>query len=226
MPNVTPAVFHGLTVLNERSSFGLRKTVEKSISIEKTADVKSKLYCIARIFSKTNKSIVFTCSIENILVFFFFFCLVIHAPTEHDETSSVEAKKNTLQQSNRTLKVPTLKECIGKAFQQQLKVFHESGEQLVVGDAVLARMRGYLPWPGRIVNFTTNKKMVNCHFYGTNNSGLVGTKNIIPFPLGRETVRLVCLRPPSKFIKGVNELERTYNISEELSCLKELKSIK
>lgn len=149
----------------------------------------------------------------------FHFCLVIRKPTVRSDKPEVDVKK-----SFRTQNVPTLQHFIDATFQKQLKIFHESGKQLNVGDAVVARMKGYLPWPGRVENFTSNNKTVNCYFFGTHDSGLVGSKNIIPFSFALETVRLVCLRSPNRYIKGVMEIEMACGVPDELSCMNELKS--
>lgn len=141
-------------------------------------------------------------------------------------SSSVHQMKKTHEKAARKVKTPTLKDLIDTAFQQEVEIFHESGQQLKVGDAVAAKMKGFSPWPGRILHFSSNNKMVNVYFYGTHNTGPVGSKNIVPFPLARETIRLVCLRSPGGFIKGVKELENEHQIPDELSCLVELQPIK
>lgn len=115
--------------------------------------------------------------------------------------------------------MPTLLQLIDAAYQKELKTFHESEQQLKVGDAVVARMKGYLPWPGRIQRFTSNNKIVNCYFFGTHNSGPVGSKNIIPFSFAPETVRLACLRSAVGYNKGIKEIEMECGVPNELSCL-------
>lgn len=145
-------------------------------------------------------------------------------PNEKPSTDTSIQVHEPVQKLKRTLNVPTLQHFIDTAFLKELKLFHESGKQFKVGDAVLARMKGYLPWPGRIQRITSNK-IINCYFYGTHNSGPVGAKNIIPFSSAFETVRLVCLRSPNHYIKGVHEIEVEYGVPDELSCMNELKSI-
>lgn len=150
-------------------------------------------------------------------------------PAVQEKTSSIDAnaiQKKPLQKSIQTSKTPTLKYLIDSAFQTQLKLFNESKQPLAVGDAVLARMKGFLPWPARIDNFASNNKIINCYFYGTNNSGPVGSKNVLPYVLARETVRLACLRSQDKYIKGVKEIEVAFNVPDELSYLKECKALK
>lgn len=105
-------------------------------------------------------------------------------------------------------------------------MFHESGKQLSVGDAVVVRMRGFLPWPGRVQSIGPNNKTVNCYFFGTHNSGPVGSKNIMTFDGAKETIRLVALRSPKDYVKGVKEMEIERGVPEEMSCLNEFKSLK
>lgn len=159
--------------------------------------------------------------LKSIIIYNIDFCLVARAPTVQAEIH----KKKTLQKSTPTSKTPTLKDLIDAAYEKELQMFHESKQQLNAGDAVLARMKGFLPWPGRVESFTSNNKMIRCYFFGTHNSGPVGSKNIVPFSLGRETVRLVCLRSPDAYIKGVKEVELECGIPDEFR-LNKLKSIK
>lgn len=104
-------------------------------------------------------------------------------------------------------------------------MFHDSGKQLSVGDAVMARMRGFLPWPALVQSIGSNNKTVTCYFFGTCNSGPVGSKNIIPFGEAREIIRLVALRSPKRYIKGVKEIEIVHGVPPEMSCLNELNSL-
>lgn len=148
------------------------------------------------------------------------------AKCEHSNHSAAIRKPVTrVKMEGKSSNLPTLTHFIDTAYKNELKRFHESDEQLNVGDAVIARMRGFLPWPARVQSFAPNNKMINCYFYGTHNFGLIGKKNIMPFPCARETVRLVCLRSPNGYIKGVKEIEIEHDVPEGLSCLNELKSI-
>lgn len=132
----------------------------------------------------------------------------------------------TDQKSTRSVKTPKLKDLIDAEFVKELQKFIESKQQLQIGDLVMARMKGYSPWPSRVENFSSNTKIVTCFFFGTHNYGPVGSKNIIPFILASETARLVCLCPPNAYIKAVKEIEYKSGVPDELSCLNTLKSIK
>lgn len=149
------------------------------------------------------------------------FYLVARQPTVH-----AEKVNKTDQKSTRPVKTPKLKDLIDAKFEKEFQKFIESKQQLQIGDIVMARMKGYPPWPGRVENFSSNTKIVTCFFFGTHNCGPVGSKNIIPFILASETARLVCLRPPNAYIKAVKEIEYRNGVPEESSCLNTLKSIK
>lgn len=136
-----------------------------------------------------------------------------------------ERSNETVQKTPRTSNMPTLQHFIDAAYQKELKMFHESQKQLSVGDAVMARMRGYLPWPGRIQSIGSNNKTMSCYFYGTYNSGPVGSKNIMPFDFARETIRLVAIRSPNGYVKGVQEMEIEHGVPDAMSCLSEYNSI-
>lgn len=145
-------------------------------------------------------------------------------PMERFELMPPVQRKATTKVS-RTFNIPTIQQYIDTAFGIQLQIFHKSGMQLNTGDAVLARMRGYEPWPARILGFKNNNKIIKCYFFGANNIGQVGTKQVIPFADAFETVRIICIRNPPNFIKGIREIEVEFGVSDEFSCLKEHKSI-
>lgn len=125
----------------------------------------------------------------------------------------------------RTYNIPTFQQLITATFENQLQNFQNIGMQLKKGDQILARMRGYDPWPAKILDFLNNKKLIKCYFYGTHNTGTVGIKNAIPFGEAFETIRLICLRNPFGFIKGIKEIEIESRVPEENSCLKEFEAI-
>lgn len=175
--------------------------------------------------SKTFKKNLNLCSVTQALIIP---VPAIRAPATRAKKEGIKANeqsKKAVQKSNRTSNMPTLQQFIEAAYKKELNIFHESRKQLSVGDAVIARMRGFLPWPGRIQSIGPNNNTIYCYFFGTHDSGPVGSKNIIPFHGARETIRLVALRSPKKYVKGVKEVEVEYGVPEEMSCLNELKSI-
>lgn len=90
------------------------------------------------------------------------------------------------------------------------------------GQVVLAKMAGYCPWPARIEGFTKNRLRIKCYFYGTMNRGTVDTNKTIPFQNAHEMVRLINIRSPKYFAKGVKELEVEQGVPPELSSLREI----
>lgn len=97
--------------------------------------------------------------------------------------------------------------------------------QLKIGDMILAKMRGYSPWPARVSEFTASKKNIVCFFFGTQNTGSVGVNNVIPFANASEIVRLICLKNVNGFTKGVREIEIECGVPDALSCLNEFMCI-
>lgn len=62
-------------------------------------------------------------------------------------------------------------------------------------------------------------------FYGTQNTGVVLEKNIVPFKDAQDVIRLLLLRDLFGFLKGIREVERELNIPDELSITKDQKSV-
>lgn len=125
----------------------------------------------------------------------------------------------------RTFNMPSIQKYIAIAFEKQLEIFRQKEMQLKKGDAILAKMRGYDPWPARILDFTNNKKTIKCYFFGTHNTGSIGIRNAIPFADALETIRLICLRNSIGFVKGIMEIETEYGVPKDLSSLKECEAI-
>lgn len=122
--------------------------------------------------------------------------------------------------------VPTLQIIIDKTFKKELNEFQNSGKELEVGQAVLAKMSGYCPWPARIEGFTKNKLRMQCYFYGAMNRGTIDVSKTIPFENAFEIIRLINLRNTKDFAKGVKELEIEQGVPAELSSLKEMESLR
>lgn len=88
------------------------------------------------------------------------FYLAAYRPTVHAEKVS-----KTDQKSTRPVKTPKLKDLIDAEFEKEVRKFIESEQQLQIGDLVMARMKGYAPWPGRVEKFSSNTKIVTCFFF-------------------------------------------------------------
>lgn len=126
---------------------------------------------------------------------------------------------------NRAHTTQTLTSAINNSFQIALKEYQKGKKEFVIGQFVLAKMRGYMPWPARISHFTKDKSRVSCYFYGTNNNGSVNVKEMVPFGDGFSTIRLIKLRHVKYFEKGVKEVELEHGIPEYLSSLRETEAI-
>lgn len=125
----------------------------------------------------------------------------------------------------KTTNPPSLQRVIDDTFNDIIKKFQGSKKELKIGDVVLGRMRGYPPWPARILSFTKNKQSAGCYFYGTHNNGPINACKIVPFKDAFNVVRLIAIRNPSGFKKGVQELEVALGIPDHMSSLKEQASI-
>lgn len=121
--------------------------------------------------------------------------------------------------------VATLQNVIDSTFRQLTKAFENSGEKFTVGDEILGKMAGYCAWPARIEQFTQNGRRMKCYFYGSHNTGTVSVNQAIPFKDGISIIRLINIRNPRDFSKGVREVELQNGIPEELSALRELSAI-
>lgn len=128
--------------------------------------------------------------------------------------------------ASRSMNMPSIQQFIDRTFEHQLSIFHKSGTELKKGNLILAKMKGYDPWPARIIEL--NKCNMKCYFYGANNTGSVGRKHVIPFADAFETVRLICVgrkRHHIEFVKGIREIEILCGIPKQRSCLREFESI-
>lgn len=141
----------------------------------------------------------------------------------HTKTTRNAIKKPTKTAASST--VPTLQNMIDKTFNNELARFIESGKQLEIGDPILTRMSGYPPWPADVEGLTKDKKRIKCYFYGSHNRGSVDYNKTLPFFDALETIRLLCLRQPKDFVKGVREIEIKYGVPEQFSCLREFETI-
>lgn len=110
-------------------------------------------------------------------------------------------------------KPKTLTQLINTAW-RKCKIANK-GMELVPGQIVLAKMKGYSPWPAVIREFNKNKKRIQLYFFGTNNNGHAGVVEVVLFELCTDVVRLLLLRPLASFTKGVREAENILGIDEE-----------
>lgn len=121
--------------------------------------------------------------------------------------------------------VSTLQNVIDSTFKREAKLFENSGEKFQYGQEVLAKMTGYAPWPARVEGFTKNGRRIKCFFYGSHNTGTVDINQVIPFKNAFSIIRLINLRNPRDFAKGVKEIEMRCGVPDEFSALRETKAI-
>lgn len=135
------------------------------------------------------------------------------------------SKNKTNERKDRIQRAPTLYELTDATFLNALKIFKNNGRKLRVNDYILGQMKGYPPWPARVQGFTKDGSKLKCYFFGTHNTGSVGSKLAIPFEDSFEVVRLIKLRQPHNFIKGVLELEIELGVPKSLSSVKDTAAI-
>lgn len=116
------------------------------------------------------------------------------------------------EEQRRCQNIPTIYQLTNQVFSNALKSFKAAGSDFKVNEYVLGRMKGYAPWPAKIQAFTKDGSKLKCYFFGSHNTGTVDRKNAIPFQYAPEVIRLIKLRQPHCFIKGVRELEIENNI--------------
>lgn len=134
-------------------------------------------------------------------------------------------KKKQQKPTNRKNSASTLLTIANSTFKTSVKEFRKTGIKLEIGDYVIARMKGYSPWPAKISSFTKNRCRALCYFYGSHNNGSVDINEIVPFSNGYDSIRLLMMRNLKDFQKGIRELEIVHGIPENLSSLRETISI-
>lgn len=127
--------------------------------------------------------------------------------------------------TNKRTGVPTLRYSMTESFKKAAKHSKLSKKEFQIGDFVLARMKGYSPWPAKVISFTKDRKSANCYFFGSDNNGSVKTDQIIPFQDGFDTIRLLKMFNLKDFEKGVREIEYINKIPAHLSALREIDAL-
>lgn len=122
--------------------------------------------------------------------------------------------------------VKTLVQLANDSWKEILRKNKQSKIVFKANDIVMAKMRGYSPWPSKIISFTKNLKRAEVYFYGTHNKGTVDVNEIAPFENSYRTIRLQLLRVLTCFKKGILEVELEMNIPIELSITNETNSIR
>lgn len=119
----------------------------------------------------------------------------------------------------------TLTQFINSAWIECKKEFHGSEQPIKSDDIVMAKMRTFSAWPGRITSFTKDKKRANIQFFGTHDVGSVLVNEIVPFNRCQRVIKLLLLRQASPFHKGIREIESLLNVPAEKSLMNECQSL-
>lgn len=114
---------------------------------------------------------------------------------------------------------------INDAWRSSKKIFLDSKRSVQVNDIIMAKMKTYSAWPGRLSSFTKNNKRASVHFFGTNNIGSVDVIEIVPFELCHDVIKLLLLRKMGQFHKAVLETEAILKVPDNLSLLKEVEAL-
>lgn len=94
-------------------------------------------------------------------------------------------------------------------------------DKLQEGQIVLAKMKGWTPWPSMIEKLTTNRKRAQVLFFGTNQTGSVEVKECVRMEKSNEVIRLLLMRSLDFFRRGVLEAEGILDIDEDNSITRE-----
>lgn len=93
-------------------------------------------------------------------------------------------------------------------------------------DIIMAKMKGYSAWPGKIISFTKNKKRALIYFYGTHDKGSVDVNEMALFEHSHKVIRLQLLRILDGFKKGILEVESEIKVPRELSITNKVEAVK
>lgn len=119
----------------------------------------------------------------------------------------------------------TLNNFINCSWRECKREFHQSGQSIKTNDIVMAKMRTFSAWPGRLTGYTKDKKRAHIRFFGTHDVGSVDIKEIVPFNQCQSVIKLLLVRQVGPFHKGILEIEAILNIPPEKSLLNEYKSL-
>lgn len=95
----------------------------------------------------------------------------------------------------------------------------EGRPSLAKNDVVMAKLKGWSAWPAIILDFV-NKNRVKVKFYGVGEEeqlGFVEYKEISPFEISAEVIKLLLNRNDSKFKRAVREAEIVNGIPAAVS---------
>lgn len=120
----------------------------------------------------------------------------------------------------------TLIQLVNESWAETLREHKKSKFILKENDIIMGKMKGYSPWPGKIISFTKNRKRAQIYFYGTHNTGGVHVNEMAPYDNSRGVIRLQLLRILLGFTKGILEVETETNIPREFSMTNKVEALK
>lgn len=96
--------------------------------------------------------------------------------------------------------------------------------KLSINDLVMSKLRGFLPWPSKVLGITKRKTFdeIKVEFYGAEpfeRFGFVKINEVAYFKDCIDLIKVILRRNPLKFIKGVKEVEVIFGLPESLSIL-------
>lgn len=107
---------------------------------------------------------------------------------------------------------------------QQCKANREN-YSVRINDFVMAKLRGHLAWPAKIIEILNEKKQVKVQFYGVASHemfGFIYITEIVPFKDAADVISLTLEKNNAKFMKGVKEAEIHCGIPLSASLLNQL----
>lgn len=96
--------------------------------------------------------------------------------------------------------------------------------KLSVNDLIMTKIRGFLPWPSKVLEITKKKSfdVIKVEFYGAEpfeRFGFVKSNEVAYFKDCINLIKVILQRNPLKFMKGVKEVEVVLGLPESLSIL-------
>lgn len=143
------------------------------------------------------------------------------------EKAVSSVKTNTPVQQSKSDKhiVKTLIQLVNESWKEIVRQKKQSKIILKENDIIMAKMKGYSPWPGKIVSFSKNRKRAEVYFYGSHNKGSVDVNDMVLFEDSHKVIRFQLLRVLSEFKKGILEVEYEMNVPNESSITNEMNAI-
>lgn len=194
-----------------------------SVIVSKQLDIKIKGNCLEiegkKQYSTSN---TFTISFKKRLNEFLLENLSeTPAPASVHAINSKSKFSPTATTKLRAVSAKTLNSIISDTWKLCKKNFSGLNEPANIGDIVMAKLKTFSAWPGRVQGFTKDKKRAQIYFFGTDNTGSVNVNEIVAFAQSESVIRLLLLRMTGPFHKGILEVESILGVTHEFSLLRE-----